>query len=64
MDLYNSNEITVHELNRLQELNKKIQILDVREDSEREHAFIKGTVHMKISEIAERYQEIKKDDYR
>ena len=61
MDLYNSNEITVHELNRLQELNKKIQILDVREDTERDHAHIKGTIHMKLSEIAERYKELDKE---
>ena len=44
MDLYKSSEITVHQLNELREENKKIQILDVREDTERDHAHIKGTI--------------------
>ena len=58
MEIYKSSEITVHKLNELREGNKKIQILDVREDTEREHAHIKGTIHMKLSEIAERYKEL------
>ena len=58
MDLYKSSEITVHKLNELREENKKIQILDVREDTEREHAHIKGTIHIKLSEIANRYTEL------
>ena len=61
MDLYKSSEITVHQLNELREENKKIQILDVREDTERDHAHIKGTIHMKLSEIAERYKELDKE---
>tara|TARA_E500000178_G_scaffold51254_1_gene46885 strand:+ start:70 stop:285 length:216 start_codon:yes stop_codon:yes gene_type:complete len=52
MDLYNSSEITVHKLNELREEDKKVQILDVREDTERDHAYIKGTIHIKLSEIA------------
>ena len=55
MDLYKSTEITVNKLNELREENKKIQILDVREDTERDHAYIKGTIHIKLSEIANRY---------
>ena len=58
MNLYNSSEITVHKLNELREEDKKIQILDVREDTERDHAHIKGTIHMKLSEIAKRYTEL------
>jgi len=58
MDLYKNNEITVHELNKLQVLDKNIQIVDVREDSERDHAFIKGTLHIKLTEISTRYKEI------
>ena len=61
MNLYKNNEITVHELSKLQELDKSIQILDVRENSEREHAFIKGTIHMKITDIPERHVEIEKN---
>ena len=38
MDLYNSTEITVHQLNELRQENNKIQIIDVREDTERDHA--------------------------
>ena len=60
MDLYESSEINVHELNKLRELNKKIQILDIRENTERNHAFIDGTMHISLSEIAIRYQEIDK----
>ena len=62
MELYKSSEITVHKLNELRDENKKIQILDVREDTEREHAFIKGTIHMKLSEIASRYKELDKNE--
>ena len=60
MDLYNSSEITVHQLNELKQEDKKIQIVDVREDTERDHAYIKGTIHMKLSEIAKRYTELDK----
>ena len=60
MDLYNSSEITVHQLNELRQENKKIQIIDVREDTERDHAHIKGTIHMKLSEIAKRHTELDK----
>ena len=55
MSLYKGSEITVHKLNELREEDKKIQILDVREDTERDHAHIKGTKHIKLSEIANRY---------
>ena len=58
MSSYNSSEITVHKLNELRELDKKIQILDVREDTERDHAHIKGTIHIKLSEIAYRYTDL------
>ena len=61
MDLYNSSEITVHQLNELRQDNGKIQIIDVREDTERDHAHIKGTIHMKLSEIAKRYIELDKE---
>ena len=55
---YKNSEITVHELKRIQEIDKKVQILDVREDSERNHAFIKNSIHIKLSEIGKRYNEI------
>ena len=62
MDLYNSTEITVHQLNELRQDDiNKIQIIDVREDTERDHASIKGTIHMKLSEIAKRHKELDKD---
>ena len=56
MEIYPNSEITVHQLNEIREEDKKIQILDVREDTERDHAFIKGTIHIKLSEIAERVE--------
>ena len=61
MDIYNSTEITVHQLNELRQENSKIQIIDVREDTERDHAHIKGTIHMKLSEIAKRFTELDKN---
>ena len=61
MEIYKNSEITVHKLNDLREENKNIQILDVREDTERDHAHIKGTIHIKLSEIAKRYNELKID---
>ena len=61
MTLYKSSEITVHKLNELRQDDSKIQIIDVREDTERDHAFIKGTIHMKLSEIAKRHNELNKD---
>ena len=61
MEIYKSSEITVHKLNELREKDKKIQILDVREDTERDHAYIKGTIHIKLSEIANRYIELNSD---
>ena len=61
MDLYNKSEINVHDLSQLIELDKKIQILDIREDSERNHASMKGTFHIKLTEIADRFHEIDKN---
>ena len=46
MHLYKNKEITVHALNELRESDKNIQILDVREDTEREHAHISGSIHI------------------
>ena len=61
MELYKNSEITVHKLNELRLEDKKIQILDVREDSERSHASVKGTIHIKLTEIAERHTELDKN---
>ena len=61
MEIYESSEITVHKLNELREEDSKIQIVDVREDTERDHAHIKGTIHMKLSEIANKYIELDKN---
>ena len=61
MDIYNSSEITVHSLNELREKDKNIQILDIREDTERTHALVKRTIHIKLSEIAKRHNELDKD---
>ena len=61
MELYKSSEITVHRLNELREEDKKIQILDVREDTERDHAYVEGTIHIKLNEISKRHTELDKD---
>ena len=61
MNIYETSEITVHKLNELREEDSKIQILDVREDTERIHASVKGTIHIKLTEIANRHNELDKD---
>ena len=61
MEIYKSSEITVHKLNELREEDKNIQILDVREDTERNHAHIKGSIHIKLTEIAKRHIELDKE---
>ena len=62
MELYKSREITVHKLKELKEEDKNIQILDIREDTEREHAYVKGTIHIKLTEIANRHIELNKEN--
>ena len=61
MEMYKSSEITVHKLNELRQENKNIQILDVRDDTERDHASIKGSLHMKLADIANRHIELNKN---
>ena len=61
MNIYKESEITVHQLNDLREKDSDIQILDIREDTERNHALIKGSIHMKLTEIANRYDELDKN---
>ena len=60
MDIYRNSEITVHQLNDLKEKDSKIQILDIRDDTERNHALIKGSIHIKITEISNRHAELDK----
>ena len=61
MNIYRESEITVHQLNDLREKDSDIQILDIREDSERNHALIKGSIHIKLTEIANRHGELDKN---
>ena len=61
MNIYRESEITVHQLNDLREKDSDIQILDIREDTERNHAQIKGSVHIKLTEIANRHGELDKN---
>ena len=61
MTIYKSSEITVHELNVLREENKNIQILVVRENTERNHASIKGSLHIKLTDIVDRHTELDKE---
>ena len=61
MNIYRESEITVHRLNELREKYKNIQILDIREDTERNHALVKGSIHIKLNEIANRYIELDKN---
>ena len=61
MSIYRESEITVHQLNELREKDRNIQILDIREDTERNHALVKGSIHIKLTEIANRYSELDKN---
>ncbi len=61
MVIYKESEITVHQLNELREKDSNIQILDIREDTERNHALIKGSIHIKLTEILKRHTELDKN---
>ena len=61
MNIYKESEITVHQLNDLREKDSDIQILDIRDDTERNHALIKGSMHIKLAEIANRHSELDKN---
>ena len=61
MSIYRESEITVHQLNDLREKDSDIQILDIRDDTERNHALIKGSMHIKLAEIANRHSELDKN---
>ena len=61
MDVYKDSEITVQQLNDLKEKDSNIQILDIREDTERNHALIKGSIHIKLAEISNRHSELDKN---
>ena len=58
MELYKNSEISVHDLKKLVDKNKNIQILDIREDSERKHAFINNSLHIKVSDLSVRFNEL------
>jgi len=59
MEIYGSSEITVHKLNELKEEDSKIQIVDVREDTEREG--LKSTPKRVIRAFKEYFQGYKED---
>ena len=61
MNIYRESEITVHQLNELREKDSDIQILDIRENTERNHALIKGSIHIKLTEILKRHTELDKN---
>ena len=61
MSIYRESEITVHQLNELREKDSSIQILDIRENTERNHALIKGSIHIKLTEILKRHTELDKN---
>ena len=58
MDLHKNSEITVHELKKLMDLNNNLQVIDVREDSERKLVYVQGSVHMKLTELSSRFNEL------
>ena len=61
MSIYRESEITVNQLNELRDKDSNIQILDIREDTERNHALVKGSIHIKLTEIANRHSELDKN---
>ncbi len=61
MVIYKESEITVHQLNELREKDSSIQILDIRENTERNHALIKGSIHIKLTEILKKHTELDKN---
>ena len=61
MSTYRESEITVHQLNDLKAKDSNIQILDIRDDAERNHAQIKSSIHIKLAEISNRHKELDKN---
>ena len=58
MELYDKSEISVQELKKLVDKSKNLQIIDIRDDSERRLVSIKETTHIKLMELAERFDEL------
>ena len=58
MEIYDKSEISVQELKKLVDQNKNLQILDIRDDSERRLVSIKDTIHIKLMDLAGRYDEL------
>lgn len=56
-------QITAHELNQLlNNADSSPLLLDVREVSEFQHCHIKGSRHIPMGEVSQRYQELNEDD--
>ena len=58
MYIYKNSEISVQDLKKLIDLQPDIQILDVRDDSERKLVSLKNTIHIKLSDLAKEYDKL------
>ena len=58
MDLYKNSEISVQELKKLIDLDSNIQIVDIRDDSERKLVSLRNTINIKLSDLANSYSQL------
>lgn len=57
------NEITAKELQEKLEKGESLDLIDVREDDEVAEGIIPGAIHIRLSEIPERMNELDKDKH-
>ena len=58
MDLYKNSEISVQELKKLIDLDSNIQIVDIRDDSERKLVSLRNTININLSDLANSYSQL------
>ena len=61
MELYKNSEISVHELKKLIDTDPEIQIVDIRDDSERKLVSLGNTIHIKLSDLANNFNTLDSD---
>tara|TARA_B100000029_G_scaffold447803_1_gene469840 strand:+ start:1412 stop:1744 length:333 start_codon:yes stop_codon:yes gene_type:complete len=58
MEIYKNSEISVQELKKLIDLDSDIQIVDIRDDSERKLVSLRNTINIKLSDLANGYNKL------
>jgi len=58
MDLYKNSEISVHELKKIIDESPNTQILDIRDDSERKLVSLEESIHIKLTDLANKFEKL------